>query len=135
MTERLRDGDRCIVSLSPFPSVSGLQRNETLVVLMIAFPGQKLVIAAAIFFGEGSARRRPTFIDHAVPFRRMQKLARAFENVIFTVPENTMAVAFDELGKSTLSLFVTQPETLCQSFYIAFCDQNPIISATIGRAL
>ena len=101
---------------------------------MTALPGQEVVIAAALFFREGAAGVGTMLVDSAVPFGRVEKLASAFEDVIFAVPQNVVAVFFDELGEFTLGLFVTQFETFCQSRYVAFRDQYPIIRATIGRA-
>jgi len=115
-------------------SVSLLKRDKGFVVLMTALPGQEVVIAASLFFREGAAGVGAMFIDRAVSFGRMEKLASGFEDVIFVVSQHAVAVAFDEFGEFTLGLFVTQLETLCQSRDVAFRDQYPIIGATIGRA-
>ena len=66
-------------------SISLLKRDKGFVVLMTAFPGQEVVITAALFFREGAAGVGAVLIDRAVPFGRMKKLASAFEDVIFAV--------------------------------------------------
>src|SRR5262249_3748469 len=95
-------------------SISLLKRDKGFVVLMTAFPGQEVVIAAVLFFREGAAGIGAMLVDRAVPFGRMKKLASAFEDVIFVVAQHAVAVALDELGEFALGLFVTQPETFCQ---------------------
>src|SRR4030095_1769155 len=115
-------------------SISLLKRDKAFIVLMAALPGQEVVIAAALFFREGAASLRAVLVDGAVPLGRVEKLASAFEDVILLVSQHAVAVAFYGLGEFTLGLFVTQPETLRQSRDVAFRDQYPVISATIGRA-
>jgi hypothetical protein len=63
----------------------------------------------------------------------MEKLAGAFEDVVSAVAQDSIPVAFDELGVFSLSRFVTQPEMLGQSLDVAFRDQYPIIRAAISR--
>jgi hypothetical protein len=114
-------------------SLSSFKRNEGFVVLMLALPGQELVIAAAILFGKGAAGCGTMLVDGAVSLRRVKKLTSAFEDVVFAVSQHTMAVFLDELGEFALGLFITQLESLCQSRYVALRDQYPIICATVSR--
>jgi hypothetical protein len=72
-------------------------------------------------------------VDGAVPLGRVQKLASAFEDIIFVMSQHAVAVALNELGEFVLGLFVTQFEALRQSRYVTIRDQYPIIGATVSR--
>ena len=114
-------------------SHSLMQRDEALVVLVLALPRQEIVIATACLFGKSAASGGAALVDRAVPLRRMEKLASAFEDVVLAMAQDSIPVAFDELGVFSLGLFVTQLETPGQSLDVAFRDQNPIIRAAISR--
>src|SRR5262245_43479452 len=110
-----------------------MQRDEALVVLVLALPRQEIVVTTTCLFGESAASRGAALVDRAVPLRRMEKLAGAFEYVVSTVAQDSIPVAFDELSEFSLGLFVTQLETPGQSLDVAFRDQDPIIRTTISR--
>jgi hypothetical protein len=111
-----------------------LKRDEAFVVLVLALPGQEVVITASILFWKSSTRFGTMLVYGAVPHGRVQKPASAFEDFIFTVSQHTMAVFLDEPGEFAFGLFVTNLEALRQSRYVAFRDQYPIIRATVSRA-
>jgi hypothetical protein len=116
-----------------FPHRLLLKRDEGIVVLVLALPGQEVVITASILFGEGATRFGAMFVDGAVPLGRVQKPASAFEDIIFTVSQNTVAVFLVEHGEFVLGLFITDLEALRQSRNVAFRDQYQIIRTTVSR--
>ncbi len=108
--------------------------NEALIILMIALPFQKIVIAAAARIGILAAHRRAMFIDCASALSRMKKLASAFEDIVFAMAHHA-AIFLDELGVFALRLAKAEAEAFSQPSHIALCHYDPIIGTTITRAL
>jgi hypothetical protein len=116
------------------PGISTLKWDEAFVVLMLTLPDQEVVIAAPLLFGERATGFGAMLVNGAVSFGRVEESASAFEDIIFLMSQNAMAVFLDESGEFALGLFITDLEALGQSGYVAFRDLYPIISATVSRA-
>ena len=117
------------------PFFSSLQRDETLVVLLLALPFQELIISTTALLRICPADRRAMLIGSTPPFVLIQKSTGAFEYVILAVSQNTVFVILNVLREFHFGCFIAQFETFRQALDVAFCDDNPFVRAAISRAL
>jgi hypothetical protein len=112
-----------------------LQGNKGRVVLVLAFPHQKSIVAAAIFFRILPADGRAMFIDRATAFRFVEELAGGFKDVVFSMTQDVAAIARDVFRKFLFRLLEIEAEPFPQPDNVGFRHGNPVIVATIGRTL
>lgn len=122
--------------LPVFPVVNvnlPMQRNKRFVLLMLAFPHQKLVVAAAARIRIAATDCWPMLIDCAIAFGRMQKLTGAFVNSIAAMAQHP-TVTWNNFRKPLFSFFSSQSESFAEPCQIALFDDDVIIRATITGA-
>src|SRR5712691_4570381 len=100
---------------------------------MAALPLEEIVVAASRSIGIFVADAGPSDVHRAAASLRVEEHADASEDAVLLVAQHLLTI--DYFGESRFGRLEIDAEVPGQTIEVALSDNDPIVAATVGRAL